>query len=227
MSGLWFARRAVPGEAPGAVEIRGYSGDEHPDGDVVDVPETDDPGAERSDWVLAAQATAAGRVSRLLVSGGLAPRAPALWYVEHPEPSARPPAMTLIGFATAHFADGTVVDQATFTDLPVRSADQAGAFRWWTATGQIHQIYVAPARRRQGIGTKLAFAAGAYRAARGWAPLWVGGERTDLGEAISRTTPGMVTGRITPRTRVLPEMTPPEARRGLPPRLFRPDPPER
>lgn len=203
--GIWFARRVLP-QAMGLVEVAGYAGDEHPDGVTVDdVAERPD----RGEPVVVCRSRGRDRVSDVHVARWVAPNAPPLWYVESPEPAARPPAMTLIAFAAADVAPGSVIDQATFTGLPVRSDAQTAALRWWTGTGQIHQIYVAPAYRRRGIAAKLVLAAGGYRVARGWAPLWAGGERTDLGEAIAAAAPAMLRGRITPRTRSLPPMTPP------------------
>jgi GNAT superfamily N-acetyltransferase len=117
-----------------------------------------------------------------------------------PETTANPPAMVLIAYSTSDLADGTVVDNPTFTAMPVRSDAQVAAIRWWPANGQIHQLYVSPERRRNGIGRKLAAAAGGYVAARGWHRLWVSGERTDLGEAmLARATPDYFAHRVTQR----------------------------
>jgi len=201
-AGIWFARRHIDGGS--MVEVAGYAGNAQPDGLVVDVsvlPQDDEP-------VVVAHADAATlRVRDVRLAPALFPAATRLWFVEHPEPSSRPPAMTLIAFDARVTAPGDVIDQAAFTELPVQSSAQIAAIRWWTGTGQIHQVYVAPALRRRGFGTAMTLAAGGYRAARGWAPLWTSGERTELGEAMATAT-AMLSGRVMPRTRVLPPMTP-------------------
>jgi GNAT superfamily N-acetyltransferase len=211
---IWWGRRAH--------ELLGFGTDEQPDGAIVDL----DPDAALPAHPLMSAYTDAGngRVRSVHVSGAVAPTAPPLWYVEHPQTAERPPAMVLIAFSTSDLPDGSVIDDATFTEMDVRNADQAGAIRWWPATGLVHQIYVTPAMRRRGIGTKLLAAAGAYRAARGWAPIWANGERTDLGEVHTRALPAPFQGRLTPRTRVMPPMTPPPDAAGLDRRLLEPDP---
>jgi GNAT superfamily N-acetyltransferase len=209
-AGIWFARRPIGGASSTLFEYAGVAGDEHPDGAVVDIDEDIDD----AEPMVVARAEAAGpetagRVLDVRVAPWVVPRAPRAWYVELPDPDARPPTMTLVAFATDHFAVGTVIDQATFTDLPVRSSEQIGAFRWWTSTGQGHEIYVNPSFRRRQVGTSLTFAVEGYRAASGWSPLWGGGERTDLGEAWTRALPAVFRGRVARRTKVMPPMTPP------------------
>jgi hypothetical protein len=208
--GIWFARRPIPGGSSPLVKYAGFGGDEHPDGAVVNV---DGPSDDAKPMVVAraeaASPAGSGRVLDVRVAHWVVPRAPQTWYVGLPEPAARPPTMTLVAFPTRHFSAGTVIDQATFTDLPVRSSEQVGALRWWTSTGQVHEIYVNPSLRRGQVGLSLVFAVEGYRAAAGWAPIWTGGERTDLGEALTRGVPSVFRGRVTRRTKVLPPMTPP------------------
>jgi GNAT superfamily N-acetyltransferase len=70
----------------------------------------------------------------------------------------------------------------------------------------VHQIFVNPEHRRRGIGRKLLAAAGGYRVGRGWAPLWISGERTDMGEAALGHTTDFFARRITPRHTESPPM---------------------
>lgn len=213
---IWWGRRP---RGP-IVDVLGFGDDAQPDGAVIDLD------ADPSAPVLMRAEVEAGtqRVLALHVGDWLPREAPALWYVEYPETAARPPAMALVAFATPHRAPGTVVDAPTFTEMPVRSDEQAGAVRWYPATGLLHQIYVSPALRRRGVGSKLLAAAGAYRAAKGWAPIWGNGERTDLGEVFIRDLPSPFQARITARSRVVPPMTPADAAAGLDRRLLEPDP---
>jgi GNAT superfamily N-acetyltransferase len=170
-------------------------------------------------------AAGSGKVLSLHVGASVAPTAPPLWYVEKPETAERPPAMILVAFSTDDLPEGTVVDDARFAAMPITSNQQVGAVRWWPSSGLVHQVYVVPAHRRKGIGTKLLAAAGAYRAARGWSPIWGGGDRTDLGEVHTAALPTPFRERLTPRTRVMAPMTPPEEAAGLDRRLLEPDDP--
>lgn len=199
-TGIWWGRRAAA-SPPGAYEVLVVPGDEHPDGALVDLD-----GAPPRPPIVTAIVNPGGRVGALSVSVELAGAAPPLWYVEVPETSATPPAMVLVAYSTADLADGSVIDNATFAPMPVRSDAQVAAIRWWPDNGQIHQIYVAPDRRRQGIGRKLFAAAGGYVAARGWPRLWVSGERTDLGEAALGHAPAYFSQRITQRHTQSPPM---------------------
>jgi hypothetical protein len=198
--------------SPPLIEIEGFAGDAQPDGVIVAADDAPAGDAEPLVVVRAEVAespTAAPRVREIRIAGSVAPRAPRTWFVALPEPAARPPAMTLIAYPTKHQRAGAVIDQETFTGLPVRSSEQVAAFRWWTSTGQAHEIYVNPSWRRRHLAIVMMMAAEGYRATQGWAPIWMGGERTDLGEVAVRGAPAYGRARITRRTKVLPPMTPP------------------
>lgn len=196
MSAVWYARQSVH---DARLEFSLVFGEEYDDGAVVDV----DPGPDRA--LVVAQVESGTVVDvRVKQHGGM-------WLVAQPEPAAQPPAMTLVAFDSPDLPEGTVIPSEEFTSLPVRSAQQVGAVRWFTGTGQVHQVYVAPQRRRQGIGTALLLAAGTYAVASGWPRLWGNGERTDLGESLVTRGHEVVRRRATARTRVLPPMTPGDA----------------
>lgn len=201
MDNVWFSRQPITNSGVTRTELVAWIGSEHPDGTVVD---SDSPGGrQRLGTVLAEP----GSILSIRVDGRVAPHAPRLWYVTLPEPDANPPAVNLVAFQTPHLAEGTVIPADQFTSLPVRSTEQVAALRWLRDTGQVHQIYVAPTHRRRGIGTKVSIAGGLYAAAWGWARIWGGSERTDLGEAFV-TRIELFQRRVRPRTRVLPPMTP-------------------
>jgi GNAT superfamily N-acetyltransferase len=220
-AGLWWTR-TVSGrggdrtESDGTVELRGHDSAEHEPGTVLA-----DARLDLSPLVVGRANLAGTRVQSLLVTRGEI--APALWWVEHPETSADPPAMTLIAFASNDVAASAVIDQPRFRTLLLDSSAQVGAVRWWPAAGQIHQIYVAPEQRRQGVGTALLFAAAGYSRLRNWPLLWGSGQRTDLGEAFVTRGHSIIGGRIEPRTHNLPPMTPQERSVGLPRHLLEPD----
>lgn len=146
-----------------------------------------------------------------------------LWWVEVPETSADPPAVNLVAYDTSDLAPGTIIDDAAFVSLPVTASMQVGAYRWWPSTGEVHQMYVAPERRRHGVAIGLGACAWAYAWLRGWPAQFTGGYRTDLGEALLEATEPWWSGRMGPRTHISPPMTPPERAEGLERRLLYPD----
>ncbi|MGH9056275.1 MAG: hypothetical protein ACRDYY_10520, partial [Acidimicrobiales bacterium] len=129
-----------------------------------------------------------------------------LWHIELTEPDADPLATNLLAFATPDWPDGTIVslDEADATGVDLR--EQVGALRWWTGTGQVHQIYVAAHMRRRRIASKLVLTGAALTVGRRWPSLWATGELTDLGaEFVSRA---LWTSRVAPRSKQHPPMTP-------------------
>ncbi|MBV9292224.1 MAG: GNAT family N-acetyltransferase [Frankiales bacterium] len=190
----------MPSDQP-CVELLAFGTPDHDDGIIVDLPlDTPLPGEPLITVCLEADG---GRVLEVHVGPIVSPGVPPLWYVEQPQPSARPAAMLLIAFATDHRPEGSVVDEATFKQMDVHSNEQVGAVRWYPDTGLVHQLYVSPRWRRRGIGTMLVAAAGAYRAARGWAPIWSDNTRTDLAEEHMRSLPDPFKDRYQPRTSVM------------------------
>jgi GNAT superfamily N-acetyltransferase len=187
----------------GIREICLYAGAEHEDGAMVDTP------SAVTRPVVTARVLK-GDVLSVRVNRTVAPRAPAMWFAALPEPTAQPPAMNLVAFGTRHKPEGAVVPPAVFTAMPVRSAHQLAAVRWFTETGQVHQVYVSPTVRRHGIATVLLLAAGTFAVASGWPRLWGNGERTDLGEALVTGGHDVIRRRVVVRSRVLPPMTPGE-----------------
>jgi GNAT superfamily N-acetyltransferase len=169
---------------------------------VVHLPDDRRP----TDWKLAVQADADGsRVHRVEVA---LPGAPLLWYVELPEPTARPAACTVVAFSDPRFADGIVLDAARARNAGVDGARQVGAIRWWPGTGLVHQIYVTPDHRRLGVGNKLCRAVFGMQAARGLPPLHGDGRRTELGEEWRTGLPAAIAARMAPLSEVMPPMTP-------------------
>jgi ribosomal protein S18 acetylase RimI-like enzyme len=123
-----------------------------------------------------------GRVVKIEPTRNVVPNAPPLWFVELRESNAQPPAVTIVAFTGHGGPPGRLYDQPDADDLPIVSTDQVGAVRWYPATGEIDQIYVAPELRRRQIGTALLVSAGTLSVARGWPRLWSDGQRTVLGE---------------------------------------------
>lgn len=200
----WWARLPEPGEPgePPRHSLVAVLSSDFPPRTVVDLPA----GRRPSDWRMAVQADVDGaRVHRVEVA---LPGAPLLWYVEGPEPAARPAATTLVAFSDPRFAEGTLLDADRARQAGVDGGRQVAALRWWPATGLVHQIYVAPERRRRGVGDKLVRAAFGIQAARGLPPLHGDGRRTELGEQWRGGLHPAVATRMAPLSEVVPAMTP-------------------
>jgi GNAT superfamily N-acetyltransferase len=176
---------------------------EFPAGTTVDLPDDRRPAG----WRVAVEADADGaRVHRAEVA---LPAVPLLWYVEIPEPQARPPATTLVAFSDHRYADGTVLPGDRARAAGVRNAEQVAALRWWPGTGRVHQVYVSPEHRRKGLAGKVLHAAFGIQRARGLPDLHGDGQRTDLGELFVGGLPEYAAGRWRARTHRLPSMDPP------------------
>ncbi|MEI4273203.1 GNAT family N-acetyltransferase [Klenkia sp. LSe6-5] len=162
----------APG-APARATLTGVDTDQYPFGSVVDQPD----GRRPPSWTLSVTHDEdGGRVHEVLVN---VPGVPLLWFVEVAEPDAE----TLLAFSDARYPHGAVLTATDARAGGVRGEQQVAAVRWWTATGLVHQIYVAPQHRRRGVATALATAAFGVQAARGRPLLHGDGRRTDDGEA--------------------------------------------
>lgn len=96
------------------------------------------------------------------------------------------PRITLVLFCSDHMPDGTVVTEETFVSIPLRSAAQAAAIRWWSDTAIVDEIFVQPDFLRSQLGSKLIYTASGYHQHRGWPDrLHSDGRRTDLGQQFA------------------------------------------
>lgn len=200
MSGRWYARVHASGEP---TRVLWVESDLHPDGACLDLqagPATD---AATHGWRSAA-VVGDGVVTRLELGAGRA--VPGLWFVEYRESAARPPAANLMAFAGHGRRAGELLDRADLSNIAVRREDQLGALRWYPATGEVDQIYVAPTARRRGIGSALVYAAAVLSIARGWSRLWADGQRTALGETFRNASE--FSDRTADLTYLAPPMTP-------------------
>jgi GNAT superfamily N-acetyltransferase len=177
-------------------------GGEHPYRHVIEVDDL----PPHASILYQADYGADGEMTRVMIEPADADGAVDLWYCEVPEPEADPPATNLLAFATGEWSDGTIVSpeerEGAGTDLRA----QVAALRWWTGTGQVHQIFVIAHMRRRGIGSKLVLAGAALTVGRRWPSLWSNGDLTDLGS--SWISESVWAPRVAPRTSVVPPMTP-------------------
>ncbi|WP_309135201.1 GNAT family N-acetyltransferase [Cellulomonas sp.] len=233
---VWWlrsVRAAAAGTGEGdVVVVHAVAGDERPDRAVVDVADLP-PGL----------ATAGRRVGRVTVRAGslqlltaelLVEGAPPLVVVERVLRDARPPLAELVAFpydlvagraaaVGARTSPGAVLTARDVARIGLASRDQVGALRWSVGTGQVLEVYVAPAHRRRRVATSLLLAAEGAAAARGWPRLWTGGVRTALGEAVAQRLRWGAAARVAPLTELAPPMTPPGDGVGVPRHHLEPD----
>jgi GNAT superfamily N-acetyltransferase len=200
----WWARLpepVEPGTPPQHTLVAVMSAD-FPPHTLVDLPADRRPAG----WRVAVRADVDGpQVHRVeIATSGV----PLLWYVELPEPTARPVATTLVAFSDVRFAEGTLVDPDRARRAGADGTRQVAAVRWWPGTGLVHQLYVGAAHRRRGVGGKLVRAAFGIQAARGLPPLHGDGRRTELGEEWRNGLPPSLASRMAPLTELMPAMTP-------------------
>lgn len=183
--------------------------DRHPDGARVDLPADQAAVQIGDDAVCFAHYGDHELVAALELAPGTARKAPPLWFVEVRETSAHPPASNLIAFTGHGVAPGKLLDEVDVGSTGAASEDQLGALRWYPATGEIDQLYVAPKWRQHSIGTALVVLASMLSVARDWPRCWADGQRTVLGEKFRN---GIEWGhRAADLTHIAPPMTPEDA----------------
>jgi GNAT superfamily N-acetyltransferase len=196
----WFVR-----EHPlphGRWAVRGVLDPSHEDGMVLDDPV--DTSGMYVFW--RAGLDAQGRLA-VLPTAMEVPGVPELWFVDLGEDPAAPGLQTLVAFASDHLPAGTVVPNAVFFSMSVRSREQVGAIRWARASGAVDQLYVAADWRRRGIGTLLLQSAGAFHQAHGWhGVIHSDGRHTRLGDAFASAQ--WFPQRLPAEVRLMPPMDP-------------------
>jgi hypothetical protein len=170
-------------------------------GDLGDLGDLDD-----SPRIWSTAVDPAGRL-RVTVDDWAAPGAPACWFVLLVPEGRERASATLVAYPTGHLDPGTVVSDAVFFGLPVRSSAQIAAIRWWRDDGCVDQVFVGPEHRRTHLATKIVYAASAVHQAHAWpGRLHSDGRRTDLGQ---RLVAGLRhPDRIAPWTARMPPMDP-------------------
>jgi GNAT superfamily N-acetyltransferase len=177
------------------------------DGGRVDLPEAEATATIGDDdvWCVA-HFGGDGGVTTLSVTTSAAPKAPPLWFAELPEHDATPPAVSLVAFAEHGLDPGRLLDRTALRDVDVVTKDQLGAVRWYPRTGEVDQVYVAPAWRRRSIATAMLTAAATLSVVRDWPRLWADGQRTAMGDRLRDAGPWA--HRAADLTHLSPPMTP-------------------
>ena len=209
--GWWHCRTLRPdGSASAFIVVRSTL---HADGVRIDLPEGEEPAVVGDDAQAVVRYDADGTAVSVQVMAAVAPKAPAMWFADLPEPAAQPPAMNLVAFTGHDVPEGALRDREALKEIGVRGPDQLGALRWYPATGEIDQIYVNPQHRRRTIATALLVAAGSLHLARGGTRrMWADGQRTADGDRLRNARPDYWAHRAADLTHLAPPMTPFEDR---------------
>ena len=157
------------------------------DGEKVDAPcAEDDPFIGHFECRFEATIDVSGHV-RLERLVGQSPDSPHMWFVVVDD-SARTGRDTrsIVGFATDHFVDGTIIDEMEFVMLSVSNEQQIAAIQWSRTDGTVEQIYVNSVYRRSHVGLRMGQTAGAYHQVCGWpGVVHASGKRTAMGQAFA------------------------------------------
>lgn len=183
-SGWWHCAALSPTGALSWYAV--VDGGLHPDGERVELPDDEATRIVGERAVCTAHFTD-GSVDALLHVGGVSPDAPPLWFADLPEAGGTPPGANLVAFSGHGIEPGRLLDRAELRSVGISSADQLAALRWYPQTGEIDQVYVQPARRREGIASVLLVAGGTLNRARGLPRFWSDGQRTALGDRLRNT----------------------------------------
>ena len=204
---FWRCRAIGPDGQP--LWVAAVWSGEHSDGELIDLPEPEATETVGDDVYCLAGFDTEGEVTSVVATNLAAPKAPPLWFADLPEPKA-PPSHSLVAFSGHGVEAGSLVGRAALSDVPVTSADQIGAVRWYPATGELDQVYVQPSWRRRSIATALMTVAGMLNVTRGGPRLWTDGQRTAMGDRLRNASP--LASWAADLTHLAPPMTPFEER---------------
>ncbi len=203
----WYVRDRQA--ADGRWDVRCYLSEDHEDGAIVDSPTGLD--AVYNLW----QATVGDDGHSVLhINTTIVPKAPDLWFVALPTPAevrqqGHANVHTLVGFATGDLPVGTVISNAEFFGLAVKSEEQVAAVRWWPDEAIVDQVLVAPNSQHEQLASTMIYAAMAYHQHRGWpGRLHSDGQVVKIGEAT--VTGRRHLSRMTSLNEVLPPLEPPD-----------------
>ena len=133
---------------------------------------------------------------------------PPLWFVAVPETDRVPQCVSLVAFVGDLRPPGTIVSDAEFFSMDVRSEDQVAALRWSIDDGTVDQIFVNSAWRRKGVGSTTIYTADGFHQFNGWpGRLKSDGRRTEMGETFIATL--RFPQRMAPLQDLAPPMDPP------------------
>jgi hypothetical protein len=200
--------RFGPPDPSGRCPTRSYLGAPEEDGKSVTVEggTVADPLAGTHELRWETTIDAAGRLVGRSVAGQRGD-SPDMWFVLMDVSRQYGDGMRAVsGFDTGHLPDGTIVDEKDFVLMDVTAEQQIGAVVWSSSTGDVDQLYVAPAMRRRDVGRRMTNAATWVHQSHAWPGVVRStGRRTELGD---RFVADKIATRIPPLTELSPPMDP-------------------
>ena len=112
-----------------------------------------------------------GRIVRLEASPGLADPGLPLWFAEISHAVSDIPSTSLVAFRGDAFPTGSLVTPPEVTGRGLAVTENVAELRWWTRSGLIESVTVAPEVAGRGVGALLTGLAGGIAMLRNWAPL--------------------------------------------------------
>ncbi|MGY1689341.1 hypothetical protein [Geodermatophilus sp. SYSU D01105] len=202
---VWWARLAERGPASVEHSLVAVASERFPDGTPVDLTTLQSRGRRPAGWLVDLRYRVDdGAVVRVEPAQTLTDRCPPLWFTEVHHTASGVPSVSLLAFSGPEFRPGSLVDPHRAAARGVRTGDRVGEVRWWTRSGVVDTVVVAPEVRRRGVGRVLVTVSEALRVLRGWAPLRSDGRLTDAGAAWLDAAPAHWAPRLTRRTERLP-----------------------
>ncbi|MGY1635591.1 hypothetical protein ACI78V_02945 [Geodermatophilus sp. SYSU D00742] len=195
-------------QGPASVEhsLVAVNSERFPDGTPVDLTALQSRGRRPAGWLVDLRHRIAdGAAVRVELAADLADRCPPLWFDEVHHVTSGVPSTSLLAFHGAGVRPGSLLGPHRVVALGLGTGDAVGEVRWWTRSGVVDTVTVAPGLRRRGVGGVLVTVAEALRVLRGWAPLRCDGRLTDAGAAWLAAAPPHWAPRPAPSSERLPD----------------------
>lgn len=169
---VWWARLRHRDVRPEEHSVVAVGSGRFAHGRAVDLTAVDPRGSRPTGWLVDVRYRATdGRIVRLEASPGLADPGLPLWFAEVSHAVSDIPSTSLLAFQGDAFPAGTLVTPPDVTGRGLAVTEYVAELRWWTRSGLIENLTVAPEVRGRGVGTLLTGLAGGIAMLRNWAPL--------------------------------------------------------
>ena len=169
---VWWARLAHRDTEPVEHSLVAVGSGRFPHGSAVDLTSVDPRGGRPTGWLVDVRYRAGdGAIVRLQASPGLADPGLPLWFAEISHATSDIPSASLVAFRGDALPAGTLVTPPEVAARGLALSDNVAELRWWTRSGLIESVTVAPDVAGRGVGRLLTGLAGGIAMLRNWAPL--------------------------------------------------------